>query len=183
MTRFLLAAAAALSAGGVSAQTIPPASIAVVDLRQIYSTCNACRAADAQLRGQQQAITQRTQQLNQALQAEDAAIRQARGSGPVTPAIQQRLDALQARRTGGQREINGMEESLRRNRAYARQQIDRALLPIVQQVMQQRGANMAVSRQALITAGTNVDVTVAVLGLLNQRLPSVSVAAPAATRQ
>ena len=40
---------------------------------------------------------------------------------------------------------------------------------------QQRGANLAVSKDATLFSATTVDVTDAVLASLNQQLPSVSV--------
>lgn len=180
----VLAATFASAATPAYAQQVPPAAVAVVDFRRVYTECTACRAAEAQLQAQRQQIRQHAAQLNRALQTEDRAIRQARGGqSALTPALQQRVQALRAQRQSGQRDINSREQAFRRNAAYVRQQIDQRLRPIVQQVMQQRGANLVVSRQSAFAAAPALDITTAVLSALNQQLPSVAVNAPAAQQR
>ena len=55
------------------------------------------------------------------------------------------------------------------------QQINARLNPIISQVMQTRGANLAVGVDATLAHAAAINVTTDVLTLLNQQLPSVSV--------
>ena len=56
------------------------------------------------------------------------------------------------------------------------QQIDARLNPIISQVMTQRGANLAMDVGATYAHAPALNVTDAVLQLLNQQLPAVTVA-------
>ncbi len=49
-------AASVIAPAAASAQSIPPATIAVVDLDKVSGTCNACRTAQATLQGQVNAL-------------------------------------------------------------------------------------------------------------------------------
>ena len=66
------------------------------------------------------------------------------------------------------------------NRAFVAQQINDRLNPIITQVMQQRGATLAVYTAATLAVSPSIDVTNAVLAALNAALPSVNVNAPSA---
>ncbi|MCH4892629.1 MULTISPECIES: OmpH family outer membrane protein [unclassified Sphingomonas] len=178
----LVAAAsfAALAATPAMAQRIPAATVAVVDSERVLRDCTACRAANTQLQGQVTSLQQLAQQLSTPLQTEQQQLQTAIDAAKGNPdaALQQRVQAFQTRQQSAQRQVAEQENTVQRNAAYVRQQIVEKMLPIVQQVAQQRGAQIAVDRGSVLFSAPTVDITDGVLTTLNQQLASVSVTAP-----
>ena len=179
-------AAMVLTPVGVSAQAIPGAVIAVVDLEKVSSECTACKAAKTALEGQVTALKSREATLAAPLKTEGQSLQTAvealKGKDPDA-ALQARIKAFQAKQQQGAQEIARQTNQIQRNQAYVSQQISTKLGPIYQQVMQRRGANVMVEAGATLASGANLDVTNDVLAALNQQLPSVSTTAPAAPAQ
>ena len=183
------AAAATLAPVAASAQALPGAIVAVVDLDKVSSQCTACKAASAALQGQVNSLRARQQALATPLEAEGKSIQAAadalKGKEPDA-ALQARVRAFQAKQQQGAQELQTRQAQIQRNQAYVSQQISVKLGPIYQQVMQRRGANVMLEQGATLAAAGSLDVTNDVLTALNAALPSVSTtapAAPAATQQ
>lgn len=179
-------AAMVLTPVGASAQAIPGAVIAVVDLEKVSSECTACKAAKTALEGQVTALKSREATLAAPLKTEGQALQTAvealKGKDPDA-ALQARIKAFQTKQQQGAQEIARQTNQIQRNQAYVSQQISTKLGPIYQQVMQRRGANVMIEAGATLASGANLDVTNDVLAALNQQLPSVSTTAPAAPAQ
>ena len=179
-------AAMVLTPVGASAQAIPGAVIAVVDLEKVSSECTACKAAKTALEGQVTALKSREATLAAPLKTEgqslQAAVEALKGKEPDA-ALQARIKAFQTKQQQGAQEIARQTNQIQRNQAYVSQQISTKLGPIYQQVMQRRGANVMLEAGATLASGANLDVTNDVLAALNQQLPSVSTTAPAAPAQ
>lgn len=188
MNRFVFGSALAVLALAVPAaapaQRVPGAQIVVVDTDRIYRECTACRAAQTQLQTQAAALQQRTQALGQPLETEIQSLQQAAQAAraqtgaartAAEAALQQRATALQARQSSASQELQGREQTLRSTQSHVVQQINVQLNPIINQVMTQRGANIALDTNATLARAAALDVTNDVLTALNQRLPSVSV--------
>ena len=179
-------AAMVLTPVGASAQAIPGAVIAVVDLEKVSSECTACKAAKTALEGQVTALKSREATLAAPLKTEGQALQTAvealKGKDPDA-ALQARIKAFQTKQQQGAQEIARQTNQIQRNQAYVSQQISTKLGPIYQQVMQRRGANVMLEAGATLASGANLDVTNDVLAALNQQLPSVSTTAPAAPAQ
>lgn len=185
MKKLLLAAAAsAVLASPVAAQRVPQPSVAVVDTGRIYRDCTACRAATATLQTQIQQLNTRRTQLGQPIQSELQSIQQAAQAarnqqGAAAEATQrtlnQRLQTLQQRETTANQELQRLATNVQSTQANVARQINARLDPIISQVAQQRGANIAVDTQATLWAANTLDITDAVLAELNRQLPSVSV--------
>jgi outer membrane protein len=177
------AAAATLAPVAASAQALPGAIIAVVDLDKVSSQCTACKAASAALQGQVNSLRARQQALATPLEAEGKSIQAAadalKGKEPDA-ALQARVRAFQTKQQQGAQELQTRQAQIQRNQAYVSQQIAAKLGPIYQQVMQRRGANVMVEQGATLAAAGSLDVTNDVLAALNAALPSVSATAPAA---
>lgn len=172
------AAVAALVPAAAPAQRLNPAVVAVVDTQRVFSECTACVAANTQLQGQLNQLRTRAQQLGQPLQTEAQSIQQAvnalNGKDPDA-ALQQRITSLQSRQTTANQEIQQSEQNLRSTQAHVAQQISQRLNPIINQVMQTRGATVVVDKGNTLAVSPSLDVTGDVLAQLNQQLPSVSV--------
>ncbi len=173
-----LAALAATIPAAAPAQRLSPAVIAVVDISRVSTECTACRAAATQLQTQGQQLQQRAQTLQQQLQTEGQPIQTAvnalNGKQPDA-ALQQRITAYQAKQNSARQELGQSEERLQSTQLHVNRQISERLRPILNTVLQQRGATVILDKGSTLASGANVDVTNDVLAQLNQQLPSVSV--------
>ena len=168
------------------AQRLNPAVVAVVDVGRVSRECTACRAAATQIEGQVRQLETRAQQLRTPLQTEAQSLQTAvaalQGKQPDA-ALRQRIEAFQTRENNAQQELGRSQANIRSIEAHVNQQISQRLEPIVNQVMQTRGATVVVSRAAALAVSPSIDVTNDVLALLNQQLPSVSVTPLPQTQQ
>ena len=181
MNKFAFGAALAVLTAAIptaaSAQRLSPAIVAVVDIARVSAECNACRTAGTQIQQQLQQLQQRATALRQPLQTEAQGIQTALTAAKGNPdaALEARIQAYQTRETAANRELSGTEQNLRSIEAHVNQQIGQRLTPIINQVMQSRGASIAIGKGATLAVWHSLDVTADVLALLNQQLPSVSV--------
>ena len=179
-------AATALVPAAATAQAIPGAVIAVVDLEKVTGQCNACKTASTTLRGQITSLQNRQKALAAPLETEaqsiQAAINALNGKEPDA-ALQARVKAFQTKQQSAQSELARGEQQIQRNTQYVQKQIADKLGPIYQQVMQRRGANVLLEQGATLAASNSVDITNDVLAGLNAALPSVATTAPAAPAQ
>ena len=181
MNKFAFGAALAVLTAAIptaaSAQRLSPAIVAVVDIARVSAECNACRTAGTQIQQQLQQLQQRATALRQPLQTEAQGIQTALTAAKGNPdaALEARIQAYQTKETAANRELSGTEQNLRSIEAHVNQQIGQRLTPIINQVMQSRGASIAIGKGATLAVSPSLDVTADVLALLNQQLPSVSV--------
>ena len=178
-------AAAALAPSAASAQSVPGAVIAVVDLERVTSSCNACKTAATALRAQITSLQNRQKTLAAPLQTEGKSIQTAidalNGKEPDA-ALQARIKAFQTKQQQGATEIQNQEAQIQRNNQYVQKQIGDKLAPIYQSVMQRRGANILLETGSTLATTTSVDVSNDVLAALNTALPTISAVAPAQTQ-
>jgi len=176
-------AAAVIAPSAASAQAIPGAVVAVVDLDRVTSTCNACRTAKAALQSQVTAEETREKGLLAPLKTEQESIQSAvdalKGKDPDA-ALQARVKAFQTRYQQAQETAARGRAQLQANAAYVQKQVQDKLGPIYQQVMQRRGANVMVELGATLAMAQTVDATNDVLNALNTSMPTLATTAPAA---
>lgn len=175
-------AAALLAPAAASAQAVPAAVIAVVDLDRVTTDCNACKTASAALKSQVTSFESRRNSLASSLQTEQKSIQSTidalKGKEPDA-ALQARIKAFQTKAQTSEQELAGQQTQIQRNQAYIQKQVLDKLNPIYQQVMTRRGANILMEVGATLATTTSVDVTNDVLAALNSSLPSISTTAPA----
>ena len=188
MKTFLFPAALAASViapPAASAQALPPATIAVVDLDKVTTDCNACRTANAALRAQVTAQENREKALIAPLQTEQKSIQAAIDAlkgADADAALQARIKAFQGKQQQAQETAGRGRQQLQRNREYMSQQVSAKLGPIYQQVMTRRGANVMIEIGTTLASGAALDVTNDVLAALNAALPTITTNAPAASQ-
>jgi len=178
--------AAALVPSTASAQAIPAAVVAVVDLDRVTTDCTACKTASAALKSQVAALGTRETQLAAPLKTEGQSIQTAINAlGGKTPdaALEARIKAFQTKQQSGSAELQRQQQQLQRNQAYIQQQIQTKLGPIYQQVMQRRGANLLMETGSTLATAATVDVTADVVAALNASLPSLQTTAPPQAQQ
>lgn len=175
-------AAAILAPSAASAQTIPGAIVAVVDLDRVTSECTACKTASATLRSQATSFQSRRDTLASSLQTEQKSIQTAvdalKGKEPDA-ALQTRIKSFQTKAQQDEQELASQQQQIQANQQYIQKQIADKLGPIYQQVMQRRGANLLVEVGATLATSQSVDVTNDVLSALNAALPTLATTAPA----
>jgi Skp family chaperone for outer membrane proteins len=170
-----------VAAPAAAQNRLPAAVVAVVDTDRVYAECTACRAAITQLQTQATALQQRQQALAGPIRSEGEAIQAAVNALPAAQrnnppaALQQRIQRWEQSQQTGNQELQRLQQTLQSTQANVRRQIDARLGPIINQVMTQRGANVAVDTQATLARSNAVDITGDVLAQLNTQLPSVSV--------
>ncbi len=171
-----LAAAVAVPTAA-QAQRVPAATVVVVDTDRVFSDCNACRTAKAQLQTQVQALQNRQKTLAGQLQTEGQALQkevQALNGKEPDAALKKRVQAFQQKEQQANEELQKMKENLQSINANVIRQVDAKYSPAVSQVMTQRGANLAVDVGSTIAHVPALDVTDAVIAAVNATLPSVS---------
>ena len=115
------------------------------------------------------------------LKAKDAALRQEGAALQQQLAILSasvkaaKIKAFQAKQAGLQGEVQRQQSLIQGGVLVARQQVERALGPILQKIMAERGANLLLDRNAVVLGTVDVDVTGAAIARLNQSLPTVKV--------
>lgn len=175
-------AATALVPSAATAQALPAAVIAVVDVQSVTNDCNACKTAAAALRSQVTAFQNRQKALAAPLETEAKSLQAAadalNGKEPDA-ALQARAKAFQTKQQSAQTELARQEQQIARNQQYINKQISDKLSPIFQQVMQRRGANILIEQGSTLATAKAVDVTNEVLTALNTALPSIATVAPA----
>jgi outer membrane protein len=169
-----------------SAQALPGAIVAVVDLERVTVECNACKTANAALRSQVTGLQNRQNTIATPLEAEQKSIQAAvdalNGKDPDA-ALQARIKAFQTKQQQGAAELTAQQQQIQRNQQYIQKQIADKLPPIYQSVMQKHGANILMEVGSTLATATSVDVTNDVLTGLNAALPTIVTTAPAEPKQ
>jgi len=181
MRKFLILSAVASAFAAptaAQAQRAPAAVVVVVDTNRIYRECNACRTAQQQLQTQVTSLQNRQQTLATQLRTESQSLQtavQALAGKEPDAALRKRVQDFQQRQEQAQQELGRMEQNIQSIRANVVRQIDERMRPAINQVMTQRGANIALDVEATLAHAQGTNVTDAVLAALNAALPSVSV--------
>ena len=171
-----LVAATALAAPAM-AQRAPASTVIVINTDRIYRDCNACRTAQTQLQSQVTALRTRQQALEGQLRPEGQAIQTAvnalAGKQPDA-ALQNRVKAFQQRQEQANQELSKGQQNIQSIQANVVRQINERLQPVINQVMTQKGANLAVDEGSTLAHSQATDATNEVLAALNTALPAVS---------
>ena len=177
-----IAALSLLVPMAASAQQLPAAVIAVIDRDRVAATCTQCAAASQQLQAQIQQYQAREQQLLNPLRTEGQAIQALINAipegGQPDAALRARAQTFQTSQEAAQRELAGRQETLRRNQGFVVNQILERMNPLIGQVTRERGANLAVDVDATLAHNPAVNVTDAVLALMNANATPFNVNAP-----
>jgi outer membrane protein len=184
-TKLLIAAAiAAAIPTGATAQRLPATVVAVVDTNRVMRECTACVAATNALQAQDTSFQSRRQALLTPLQTEEQALQtevnriQSLSGAARTAAengLRPRVETFNQRRQTAAQELQSLQQNFESIRVHVGVQISRALDPIYNQVMANRGANLIISSDARLGNSPALDVTNDVLAQLNRALPAVSV--------
>jgi Skp family chaperone for outer membrane proteins len=129
-------------------------------IRQVNALTNQART---QFKGQEQAL----QNEGRALQQQVAILSAA--------AKKQKIAAFEAKERGLQQQVQVRQNQIQGGVFKARQQVEQALGPILQGIMQERGGALLLDRQIVLLSTVDIDITGVAIQRLNQKLPSVKV--------
>jgi Skp family chaperone for outer membrane proteins len=170
----LALAALALSVTPVLADP-PQPKIVVLDRAAILQFSKAGQDIARQMQTYANQAKADLQGQGRALQAEGLALQQQ--VAILAPDVKQkRLDAFRAKEQSLQGAAQRKDEQLKAGFAQARQTMEQALGPILQQLVKERGANLVLDKQAVVFSNTaGFDVTGEAINRLNQKLPAIKV--------
>lgn len=171
---FALAGLASL-ATPVFAQATPPTKLVVIDKVAIMQASKVGQDVARQVQDiAKQAQTDLTAQGRAIQEEERAAVQQSAILAPDAKA--KRMAGIEAKKRGLQASAQKKDEQIKAGFLQARQQMEQALGPIVQEVVKEEGANIVVDKQAVVFATANsFDITQKVIDRLNQKLPTIKV--------
>jgi Skp family chaperone for outer membrane proteins len=121
------------------------------------------QAAEKEFKGQADSLRSQEQQLQQqvAILAPDVKAKKIKAFQAQQQAFQDKVQTRQAQIQGGV--------------LQARQQVEKALGPILQGILQERHANLLLDRNAVVLGTVNVDITGVAVQRLDQKMPYVKV--------
>ncbi|WP_417495915.1 OmpH family outer membrane protein [Maricaulis sp.] len=180
---------------GLAAPAMAQQNIAVINEQRVLRESvvgqhirTRLEAIGAEVRAELTAIGQPIQQQTEALTTETASMTQQ--AITQRPDLMQRIEALNQQAQQFELERRRREQELAQTERQAMQPVYEALNPILEEVVASRGIDILVDRANLVFSSPDVDISDAVIALLNQRLPSVPVnrvrlpeGAPAAAQQ
>jgi Skp family chaperone for outer membrane proteins len=111
---------------------------------------------------------------NKKLQADVQALQQQ--AAVLSPEVrQQKVKDLEARRQAFQKKVQDRQAAIQAGLGNSRTQVEKALGPILEKIMNERRANLLLDRGLVVLGATDLDVTATVIARLNTALPKVTV--------
>jgi Skp family chaperone for outer membrane proteins len=154
---------------------VPQPKILVIDRSGVLRGSKVGQDISHQVQGYTQSAEAELKGEADGLRKEQAALQQQ--IAILAPDVKaQKIRAFQAKQTAFQQKVQQRQQQIQYGVYLARQQIDKALGPIIQGIMQERGANLLLDRSAIIYGtDANFDITRVAIQRLDQKLPSVKV--------
>jgi outer membrane protein len=155
-------------------QAIPAPKILVIDRQALLRASNVGQDIARQVRGFTQSAEAELKGEGEALGKEKQALQQQ--VAILAPDVRdQKIKAFEEKQAAFQQKVQKKQNQIRYGVALAQRQVESAAGPIVQGLMQERGANLLLDRQAVVIGAPGLDVTEAAIQRLNQKLPTVKV--------
>ena len=160
----------AAGAGGA----LPAPRIIVVDRAAILRASKVGQDIVRQVNGLTQTAETQFRTENEGLVKESQTLQQQ--IAILAPDVRsQKIRAFQSKEAAFKQKVQTRQDQIQGGLLKARQQVEAALAPILQGIMQERGANLLLDRNAVVLGTVDVDVTGLAITRLNQSLPTVKV--------
>lgn len=171
---FALAGLAILAAPAAAA-TAPAPKIVVIDKAAIMQFSKVGQDIARQVQNYANQAKNDLTAQGRALQEEGRTLQQQ--VAILAPDLKaKRMAAFEAKQRALQNAAQKKDEQIKAGFYQARQAMEQALGPIVQEVIKQRGANIVVDKQAVVFATVNgFDITQDVIARLNEKMPTFKV--------
>jgi Skp family chaperone for outer membrane proteins len=170
-------AAAPLGAAPPPARQPPAPLILIVDLQQILQDAKAAKGVQSVISQQYNVYSKEVAQQEDELQKARADLERQRtilapeAFGQKARELQQRYDELD-------HVVQGRRQTLQQSLNEAMLKVKNAALEVVAGIVQERGANLVIEKQAIVFEAEGLDVTLEAIERLDQKLPSVPVNLP-----
>lgn len=187
--RLAVTVAAAIAFGSIAAAAAPPppkpaapqqnqgavaTKILVIDRSVLLRASKAGQSMVAQINDYRNKAETEFRTQGQALQKEGQALQQQ--VAILAPDVKaKKIRDFQAKQSAFQRKLEQRQGLIQGGLYKAQQQVEVQLKPILQQVMQERGANLLLDRGAVVLVPNSMDVTALAVQRLDQKLPFVKV--------
>ncbi|HEY1962208.1 MAG TPA: OmpH family outer membrane protein [Rhizomicrobium sp.] len=146
----------------------------MIDRAAILSLSKVAQDIVRQVNGYRQSAETQFRAEGQALEKEGRALQQQ--IAILAPDVKaKKIRDFQSKQAAFQRKVEARQGLIQGGVYKARQQVEGALGPILQGVMQERGANLMLDRNAVVFGTGNFDITGLAIQRLNQKMPSVKV--------
>jgi len=171
----MLFAANMLPALAAPPPAIPAPKILVIDRAAILTQSKVGQDVARQARAYSDQAKADLAAQAKSLQAQEQALQQQ--IAILAPDVKnQKIKEFQGKEAALQALVTKKEQMIQYGNYLATQQIAAAVGPIVKQLMQERGANMVLDRNSVVSASDNsFDITVVAIDRLNQKLSSLKV--------
>jgi len=157
-----------------SGAPLPAPRIIVVDRQAILRASKVGQDIVRQVNAMTQSAETEFRGENESLQKESATLQQQ--VAILAPDVRaQKIRAFQNKEAAFKQKVESRQSLIQGGVMRARQQVEAALGPILQGIMQERGANLLLDRSAVVLGMVDVDVTQLTIQRLDQKLPSVKV--------
>ncbi|WP_249035364.1 OmpH family outer membrane protein [Pseudemcibacter aquimaris] len=179
--KYILATVFAFTAVAFSttsnAQAIPEAKIAVVDNRLISSNAAVAIDINRQVAKIQADMQTEMQTKGNALRTEEEELK---GQSAIMPqeAYNQKVAEFQQKAVAYQREVQLKSRQLEVAIATANTEVERALKPILQKILQETGATILLEKAFVLEQAPGLDVTTRVIEELDLAMPTTTVVLP-----
>ncbi|MGH6872003.1 MAG: OmpH family outer membrane protein [Rhizomicrobium sp.] len=168
-----LAAPPAPPAPAANAAT-PTPKILVINRQAIIANAKVGQDIARQVQGYTAAAEKEFKGENESLRHDEQALQQQ--VAILAPDVKaKRLKEFQGRAAAFQQKVQMRQAQIQYGIFKARQQVEQALGPILQGIMNERGANLLLDRQAIVLGTVNIDVTQQAIQRLDQKMPTVKV--------
>jgi len=158
-------------------QELPPAVVAVLDFKAVMSEAVAAQDVRRQLQVYRERYQQQITSQEEALRREEQALKQQRAI--LTPAAyEEKRREFEKKVIEVQRQVQDRARDLDRSFNAAMGEIQKAIVPIVEDLTAKQGFNLVVDSSQVLFAKKALDITPIVVQALDARLPSVEVPPP-----
>lgn len=153
---------------------LPAPQIIVVDRQAILRASKVGQDIVRQVNAMTASAETEFRAENDALQRELQALQQQ--VAILAPDVRaQKIKAFQMKEQSFKAKVEARQSLIQGGVMKARQQVEGALGPILQGIMQERGANLLIDRAAVVLGMVDIDITRLTIQRLDQKLPSVKV--------
>ena len=180
---------AALAVGATLALAVPAAAqdknlarIAILDVERVLTQSEAGKNALKQITDQRKRYQEEISKAEDQLRNEERELVQSRAT-LAAEAFDEKRRAFERKVQDTQRMVqqrSGTIDGMMRN---AREQIGKAALAALQELIRERGFNVVLDRKQIVATDPSLEVTDEVMTRVNKRLPSIKVEAAAASGQ
>ncbi|HLI14047.1 MAG TPA: OmpH family outer membrane protein [Alphaproteobacteria bacterium] len=159
------------------AKRSPTPAIAIVDVQAIMQNSEAAKSIRTQIEKVRNSYQQTIHGKEEELRKLDQDLEQQR-SVLSSDAFQQRQRDFQQKVSEAQKDVQERSRKLEAAFGSAMEQVQHAVLQIVQQIAKEQNITLVLQRAGVVYAPEDMDITQEVLKRLNSRLPSVNVTIP-----